>query len=119
MLNLHNGELFKEIFGLNAEQIRDMSVQDFYSWLYSDADFKIMEVQEQNKCSSSEQMYGPGGFPVDPCVYVEQEVHRNVDVTISKCKYCGSVDISWQRTENTTDEYYSGLGPGDYKNWES
>ena len=43
---------------------------------------------------------------VDPCVYELIEEHRNVTVKVYRCKNCGSIDISWVRTENTEDVLY-------------
>ena len=42
-----------------------------------------------------------GDFAVDPCVYKREEGYRNVDVIISRCVYCGALEISWKRTAFT------------------
>jgi hypothetical protein len=38
---------------------------------------------------------------LDPCIYEEIERYSNVTVSISRCKRCGNIDISWIRQENT------------------
>lgn len=43
---------------------------------------------------------------LDPCEYEIIEIHRNVDVEISRCKKCGKIDISWYAKEETEDEYF-------------
>lgn len=40
---------------------------------------------------------------LDPCVYEEIERYANVTISISKCKYCGNIDISWFRQEDTEE----------------
>lgn len=35
------------------------------------------------------------GIPISGHDYVDKEVHEKVTVTISKCEFCGEVDISW------------------------
>lgn len=68
---------------------------------------KLMELDKNmTKCTL------PGGVEIrpdgenilDPCSYEVKEIHRNVTVTISECSRCGSVDISWERQENTESE---------------
>ena len=41
------------------------------------------------------------GIPVDPCVYEDAEIYKNVTVIISKCKKCGNVEIQWKRQDDT------------------
>lgn len=41
------------------------------------------------------------GHEVDPCQYEEIEKWTNCIVTISRCKRCGNIDISWQKTEES------------------
>ena len=41
------------------------------------------------------------GIPVDPCVYEQIEAYKNVTVIVSKCIYCGAIDISWKKQEDT------------------
>lgn len=48
---------------------------------------------------------------LDPCTYKTKEIHTNVTVTVSQCKRCGHVDISWARQEDTDDIIYEEVGP--------
>ena len=65
-------------------------------------------MEKKCKCRFPYKMVGPGGFEIDPCVYVEEEFHRNVNVTVSRCKYCGTVSITWERIPGVTvSEYYT------------
>ena len=43
------------------------------------------------------------GIPVDPCVYKDIEVYKNVTVIVSKCIHCGAMNISWKRQEDTEE----------------
>lgn len=38
---------------------------------------------------------------LDPCVYEDVEVYKNVTVTVSRCMNCGNIEISWQRQPET------------------
>lgn len=40
---------------------------------------------------------------LDPCVYDEIEAHRNVTVRVLKCKYCGRIEIEWERQDDTEE----------------
>lgn len=53
------------------------------------------------KCSFDGAKIKIGDTELDPCEYVETEKYRNVTVTISRCKNCGHVDISWEKQEDT------------------
>jgi hypothetical protein len=57
------------------------------------------------KCTCPKALTGPiingEPFTMDPCVYVTTEVLSNCIVEISKCKFCGNINISWHRTEDT------------------
>lgn len=44
-----------------------------------------------------------GVHELDACVYQVQEIHKNVTVTVSRCRECGSIDISWERQADTID----------------
>lgn len=44
-----------------------------------------------------------GKHELSPCVFREVEKHTNVTVTVSRCRNCGAVDISWERTPETED----------------
>lgn len=59
---------------------------------------------------------------LDPCYYVEKEIHRNVTVIVSVCKNCGHVMLSWLKQDNTEDEYYNEdiiIDKGDYADAEN
>lgn len=47
-----------------------------------------------------------GLHELDPCMYELKEIHRNVTVYVRKCPVCGTVDISWERQEDTEDVEY-------------
>ena len=38
---------------------------------------------------------------LDPCVYEDIEKYKNVTVIVSRCIYCGHIEISWVRQEDT------------------
>lgn len=40
---------------------------------------------------------------LDPCVYKEIQKFANVTVIVSRCIYCGNIDISWTRQEDTEE----------------
>ena len=42
-----------------------------------------------------------GVTELDPCVYEDIEQYKNVTVTVSRCIYCGHIEISWVRQEDT------------------
>lgn len=44
-----------------------------------------------------------GVHELDPCVYEEIEKYANVSVTVSRCRYCGHIDIAWSRQEDTIE----------------
>lgn len=44
-----------------------------------------------------------GIHSLDPCVYMEIERFSNVTVSINKCIYCGHVEVSWFRQEDTEE----------------
>jgi hypothetical protein len=74
--------------------------------------FRLMEldITVMDKCSFPDgiEIRPDGEHPVDPCTYVTKEIHRNVTVTVSECKNCGSIDISWERQDDTESEYMGG-----------
>lgn len=56
------------------------------------------------KCSLHGLVIKPDGAnELDPCVYREVQRLRNVTVNICRCKYCGTLDVSWTAQENTED----------------
>ena len=47
-------------------------------------------------------VFKPDGInDLDPCRYIDIEIHKNVTVTVSKCKRCGQIDYSWKKQPNT------------------
>ena len=42
-----------------------------------------------------------GANELDPCVYEDIEKYKNVTVIVSRCIYCGHIEISWVRQEDT------------------
>jgi len=73
--------------------------------------FKLMEQDkmydsEMTKCSFQDgvTVKPDGEHELDACCYKVKEIHRNVTVTVSECKRCGAVDISWERQDDTEDE---------------
>lgn len=44
-----------------------------------------------------------GTNELDPCIYETKEIHANVTVYVRQCPKCGSIDISWERQEDTED----------------
>ncbi len=50
-----------------------------------------------------------GVHELDPCVYADKQVLRNVMVTVSQCIRCGRVSIEWERQSNTEEVQYDEL----------
>ena len=42
-----------------------------------------------------------GIHDLDPCIFEEDEVWKNVVVQILKCKRCGKISIGWYKTPNS------------------
>lgn len=40
---------------------------------------------------------------LDPCEYEEIEKYKNVTISISCCRKCGNINISWFRQEDTEE----------------
>ena len=38
---------------------------------------------------------------LDPCVYQDVQIFRNVTVVISRCVKCGNINIGWTRQPDT------------------
>lgn len=59
-----------------------------------------------NKCSWGDgvTIKPDGENELDPCIYEEIEKYKNVTITISRCKKCGHIEISWQRQDDTEEE---------------
>lgn len=49
------------------------------------------------------------GQELDPCRYRQIERHENVNVNILRCPVCGSIEIEWERTDDTVDIYEEDL----------
>lgn len=56
-----------------------------------------------HRCSFGEGVtIKPDGVnELDPCLYEDIAVYKNVTVTISQCKRCGKIDVSWKRQPDT------------------
>lgn len=50
-----------------------------------------------------------GANDLDPCVYAEKQVLRNVTVKVSQCIHCGHVSIEWKRQADTEVIQYDEL----------
>lgn len=50
-----------------------------------------------------------GVHELDPCVYADKQVLRNVTVKVSQCIRCGRVSIEWERQSNTEEVQYGEL----------
>lgn len=46
---------------------------------------------------------------LEPCVYADKQVLRNVTVTVSQCIRCGHVSIAWSRQDDTEVIQYDEL----------
>lgn len=53
------------------------------------------------KCGNGLIFKPDGENELDPCVYQIIEKYKNVTVEIGECIYCGNVDVSWIRQDNT------------------
>lgn len=81
-----------------------------------EADLMIAKVENAKLKKTIEMLMGkkcnfgvgvkvkPDGInELDPCIYEVKEIHANVTVYVRQCKKCGSIDISWERQEDTED----------------
>ena len=61
--------------------------------------------QQSGKCSfGTGVIIKPDGIhELDPCIYEDTEIHRNVTVYVRQCQKCGCIDIAWERQEDTED----------------
>jgi len=41
-----------------------------------------------------------GNYPISGHIFIDTEEHENCKVTISECKTCGKIDISWSTKDN-------------------
>lgn len=66
---------------------------------------KTIEVLMGKKCNfgAGVTIKPDGIHELDPCIYETKEIHANVTVYVRQCPKCGSVDISWERQEDTED----------------
>lgn len=56
------------------------------------------------KCSFDGIEVRPDGVnALDPCLYEDVTMYKNVTVIVSKCKRCGHIELSWLRQENTEE----------------
>jgi len=56
------------------------------------------------KCSYNGITIKPDGVhELDPCIYQDIEMYKNVTVIVSQCKNCGNISLSWLRQENTEE----------------
>jgi hypothetical protein len=64
-------------------------------------------MRKRNKCSWGDgiSIRPDGVHELDPCIYRDIVIHKNVTVIVSKCQRCGNISISWKRQENTEDIY--------------
>lgn len=46
---------------------------------------------------------------LDPCMYDLMEEHRNVTVKVYRCSKCGSIDISWEKQDDTESTIFEVL----------
>lgn len=59
--------------------------------------------QNNHKCDMGNvKLVAPNGHEIDPCLYEVVEEHDNCHVEVLRCKYCGHVEISW-RKENESE----------------
>lgn len=68
-------------------------------------------LERKHKCKFSEEATVTLGgiYELDPCMYDLKEEHRNVTVRVYQCPICKTVDISWERQENTETTIYGAL----------
>lgn len=61
---------------------------------------------DKKKCSFGDgiTVKPDGKHELDPCVYKDILIARNVTVTVSKCKKCGHIEISWTTQDNSEIE---------------
>lgn len=60
-----------------------------------------------SKCNFGGLTIKPDGeHELDPCIYEQIEKHKNVTVTVLRCKKCGHTEILWERQADTEDMPY-------------
>lgn len=62
-----------------------------------------MEEKEKSKCSWGEgiSIRPDGEHELDPCIYEDVQIFKNVTVVISRCVRCGNLVLGWSRQDNT------------------
>ena len=56
------------------------------------------------KCGFDGIEVRPDGVNVlDPCLYEDMAMYKNVTVIVSKCKRCSHIELSWLRQEDTEE----------------
>ena len=62
-----------------------------------------MDEQERKKCTWGEGIsVRPDGVnELDPCLYKDVQIFRNVTVVVSRCVRCGNISIGWYFQDNT------------------
>ncbi len=65
----------------------------------------------KHKCQFSNGIIiKPNGVnELDPCIYDLMEEHQNVTVRVYQCAICGSVDISWEKQDDTESTIFRDL----------
>ncbi len=53
-----------------------------------------------------------GRSELDPCIYDVVEVHKNVDVEVSRCRKCGHIEVNWIRRDDTIDDVFDNIDWG-------
>lgn len=61
--------------------------------------------EEIKKCSWGEGVsFRPDGVhELDPCIYEDVQIIKNVTVIVSRCMRCGNVVIGWKLQDNSEE----------------
>ena len=62
-----------------------------------------MENEKLEKCSWGDgvSVRPDGEHELDPCIYQDIQILRNVTVVVSRCIRCGHMSFGWREQENT------------------
>ena len=62
---------------------------------------------KDHKCSFEDgiTVMPDGVHELDPCIYRDVGIYKNVTVIVSRCTRCGNISISWKPQPNTIVEY--------------
>ena len=62
-----------------------------------------MENEKLEKCSWGDgvSVRPDGEHELDPCIYQDIQILRNVTVVVSRCIRCGYMSFGWREQENT------------------